>query len=301
MLTAQTNSSNEQQDSRARDLNMDARWWQLGSQVMLLLFGVLVRDFSIELAQVALTLAAAMATQAICSHAIKLPKTNLLSPLNTALSLALLLRSDTLWIHPLAASLSIASKFIIRFEDKHIFNPSVFGIIAMLTLTNEAWLSPGQWGHNVVMVFWFALLGLTVVRKVGRIDMTFGFLASLFGMKLIRILYLGDRFEVLLHQFDQGALIVFAFFMITDPKTTPNARIGRITFAFSAAAITFYLQHWHFLSSAPVYALAAVAPLVPLMDRVFPALRFNWNRGKEKNSAYPENRLRAPTSAGAFS
>jgi len=285
---------------------MDARWWQLGSQVMLLLFGVLIRDFSIEISQVILTFVAALASQKICTKLVGLPHANLLSPLNTALSLAILLRSDTLWIHPLAASLSIASKFTIRFRGKHIINPSVLGIIAMLTLTDEAWLSPGQWGHNVLMVFWFALAGLTVVRKVGRMDLTFGFLGALFLLKLGRIIYLGDRFEVLLHQFDQGALIVFAFFMITDPKTTPNARPGRILFASLAASITFYLQHWHYMSSAPVYALLMVAPLVPLMDHIFPALRFEWRKKPEQQPEQqpdpsPEPRLATQTSAGAFS
>ena len=137
--------------------------------------------------------------------------------------------------------------------------------------------------------------GIDRGEKVGRIDMTFGFLASLFVLKLTRILYLGDRFEVLLHQFDQ-ALIVFAFYDYR-PKTTPNARTGRLAFAFSADH-HLYLQHWHFMPSAPVYALAAVA-VVPIMDRVFPALRFRWNRGNEKVSVY-QDRLRAPTSAGAF-
>ena len=79
---------------------MDPRWWQLGSQVALLLFGVLIRDFSISISQVVLTFVAALVTQKLCAKAVGLPKTNLLSPLNTAFSLAILLRSDTLWLHP---------------------------------------------------------------------------------------------------------------------------------------------------------------------------------------------------------
>jgi Na+-transporting NADH:ubiquinone oxidoreductase subunit NqrB len=255
---------------------MDPRWWQLGSQVVLLVFGVLAQDHSIEISQIAFAIVAAMSTQFVCSKVVGLEKINLLSPLSTAFSLGILLRSDNLWIHPLAAFLSIGSKFTFRIKGDHFINPSVFGITAVLLLTDNAWFSPGHWGQNLILFFWIALISLTLIRRSTQADLTFSFLGALFIFQLVRILYLGDRFEVLLHQFEQGALMVFAFSMITDPKTTPMARTSRIIFASAAAGVTFYLQHWYFLAAAPVYALLAVAPLVPLMNHTFPALRFHW-------------------------
>ena len=70
------------------------------------------------------------------------------SILISAASLCLLLKTGHWWISVIAAFLTTASKYIFRFREKHIFNPSAFGIVATLLITNDAWLSPGQWGSN---------------------------------------------------------------------------------------------------------------------------------------------------------
>ena len=51
----------------------------------------------------------------------------------------------------LAAVVTIAGKFLIRVNGKHIFNPTNGGIVAMLLLTNQVWVSPGQWGAAGVL------------------------------------------------------------------------------------------------------------------------------------------------------
>ena len=70
---------------------------------------------------------------------------SLKSALITALGLSLLLRADHYTTMLLAGSLAILSKFLFQAERKHFFNPANFGIIAALLLTNDAWVSPGQW------------------------------------------------------------------------------------------------------------------------------------------------------------
>ena len=67
----------------------------------------------------------------------------------TALGLCLLLRGNSYQTMILAGSLAIASKFLFRWHGKHFFNPANFGIIAALILTNDAWVSPGQWGTDL--------------------------------------------------------------------------------------------------------------------------------------------------------
>jgi dipeptide/tripeptide permease len=70
-----------------------------------------------------------------------------------AMSLCLLLKTNDWYVSLLAAFLTVASKYVLRFNQKHIFNPSAFGIVATLLLTKDAWLSPGQWGSNAVIFF----------------------------------------------------------------------------------------------------------------------------------------------------
>src|SRR5574343_324058 len=100
----------------------DARYFQIGFQAVLLAAGVLLRDFSLLPLQMALALASAAATQAIWLRVFRLRGIGYLSPLITGFGLSLLLRADTLWLHPLVAMLAISSKFLVRIRGKHVFN-----------------------------------------------------------------------------------------------------------------------------------------------------------------------------------
>lgn len=51
-------------------------------------------------------------------------------------------------LRPELIGVAIASKFVFSFGEKHFFNPANFGIIFALLLTNNAWVSPGQWGED---------------------------------------------------------------------------------------------------------------------------------------------------------
>ncbi|HXU44670.1 MAG TPA: DUF2330 domain-containing protein, partial [Thermoanaerobaculia bacterium] len=91
-----------------------------------------------------------------------------------------------------------------------------------------------------------------------------------------RAAWLGQPAAIPLHQLSNGAFLIFAFFMISDPKTTPDSRAGRILFAglvaLGACFVTFVLYRPNGL----LYALAAGALLVPLLDRLLPGERFAW-------------------------
>jgi Na+-transporting NADH:ubiquinone oxidoreductase subunit NqrB len=69
---------------------------------------------------------------------------------------------------------------------------------------------------------------------------------------------------------------VFSFFMITDPRSTPDRRLGRILFAVSVAGLAYWLQFRWQLRPALFYALAVMSPLTPVIDRVLPTPRFAW-------------------------
>lgn len=74
-----------------------------------------------------------------------------------------------------------------------------------------------------------------------------------------------------------GSLLLFALFMITDPRTIPNARISRLIWAVSIALLTFILRNYFFVSTAVLWALIALAPLSILLDWIWTAPRFSWN------------------------
>ena len=199
------------------------------------------------------------------------------SALISAMSLCLLLKTNHWYTSLFAAFLTIASKYIFRIGGKHIFNPSGFGIVVTVLLTQDAWLSPGQWGNGIVLFFAVISFGTIVVTKVQKLDSSMAFLISFIGLLFIRQYWvLGWPMDYFIHSITTGSLLLFAFFMISDPKTSPNHPIARILWSTLIAIISFYLAAFHWVNNAPIFVLMALAPLVPLLDKIFKAPIFNW-------------------------
>ena len=190
--------------------------------------------------------------------------------------MSLLLRADHCTTIILAGSLAILSKFLFQVEHKHFFNPANFGIIAALILTGDAWVSPGQWGDDGWYALLFAGSGGMVLKRVGRWDTTAAFLGTYALLEAIRNIWLGWTWDVFCHRFMSGSLLLFALFMITDPRSIPNARISRVLWAGCIAILTFILQNKFFVPTAVFWALFTLSPLSVILDFIWSASRFSW-------------------------
>lgn len=218
--------------------------------------------------------------------------TSLKSALITALSLSLLLRADHYTTMIFAGSLAILSKFLFQIERKHFFNPANFGIIAALILTNDAWVSPGQWGEEGWYALLFAGTGGLVLQRVGRWDTTAAFLGVYALLEAIRNLWLGWTWDVFYHRLMSGSLLLFALFMITDPRSIPNARISRILWAGCIAILTFILRNQFFIPTSMFWALFILAPLSIILDFIWSASRFSWSdNSPQVEESLPEQGL----------
>lgn len=256
--------------------HLDPRLYQIVSLSTLLLYGLLFLHFDVSIWQIGITLSTALLTQYAGKRYFNLSSFDPRSPLISALSLCLLLRTNHLAIAAFAAFVAIASKFVIRWKHKHLFNPTNFALVVVLA-SGLAWISAGQWGQVAWFGFLIACLGGLVVTRAARADVTLAFLAFYVGLLMARALWLGDPLTIPLHQIESGTLLIFAFFMISDPKTTPDSRTGRIFFAFLVALAALSVQFMLFRPNGPLWGLIACAPLVPLLDRLFPGSRYDWS------------------------
>jgi len=257
---------------------LDPRLYQIASLSTLLLYGLIWLHFDISVIQIAVTLGTALLTQYAGTRFYNnLPAFDPKSPLISALSLCLLLRTDHLEVAALAAVVAIGSKFVIRWKDKHVFNPTNLALVVMIG-SGLGWISPGQWGQVAWFGFLIACLGSLVVTRAARADVTLAFLSFYVGLLIARALWLGDPLTIPLHQIESGALLIFAFFMISDPKTTPDSRTGRIIYALFVTLAAIYVQFGLFRPNGPLWGLIACAPFVPLIDRLLPAVRYDWSR-----------------------
>lgn len=210
----------------------------------------------------------------------------------TALSLSLLLRADHWTTIVMAGSLAIGSKFLFQVKGKHFFNPANFGIIAALLLTNDAWVSPGQWGDDGWYALLFAGTGGLVLNRVGRWDTTAAFLGIYALLEAIRNLWLGWTWDVYFHRLMSGSLLLFALFMITDPRSIPNARSSRLIWATCIAVLTFILRNQFFISTAVFWALFALAPLSIVLDFIWSDSRFAWSQTSPEVEIYEADKSR---------
>lgn len=307
-------------------VNSDARHWQILALSGLFSISYLTSDFGAKPLNLLLALFGALSVQLVGTILINLRKARLRkgaregdtgnhwmrgnfrggmsaawngyqwkSAMITALSLSILLRATSPWFWLAAGMIAIGTKFLIRYRGKHIFNPACIGIVViMLVFGREAWVSPGQWGQAPLLAGYALALAALVLSSAKRLDIALSFLGTFAAILVARAIWLGDPMTIPLHQLSSGALLVFSFFMITDPRSTPDSRIGRILFAISVAGLAAWFMIGPNVRGAPLMALAALAFLTPVLDRFFPTHRFQWKskEGRPYETETPRRGLR---------
>lgn len=256
----------------------DPRYYQIIVLSLLLTYGITALDFGIHWQNALLIVSTALAVQFIGTRYASLPRFDPLSPLITSMSLTLLLRTDTLWLAAIAAALAIGSKFLLRYQGKHIFNPANFALVTLMLLSDHAWVSSGQWGSTATSAFALACLGFLVLTRARRAETTIAFIIIYAAMLFGRAIWLDDPLSIPLHQVQNGALLIFAFFMISDPKTTPNTAIGRVLYAGLVAGVAYTIQFIYYQPNGPILALIMCAPAVPLIDSLLRGRIYRWEK-----------------------
>jgi Na+-transporting NADH:ubiquinone oxidoreductase subunit NqrB len=249
---------------------IDPRFIQIATLSGLLLASLHL-ETGVSVAQGCVTIVAALAAQTLLGA-----RRDWRSAAITGLSLTILLRSHAPLVWLLAGVLAVVSKRLIRVGDKHVFNPACFAIVAMLTASGAAWVSPGQWGALAWGAAALTCAAGLVLSRAGRVDTAAAFLAAYTALLAARCAWLGDPWTIPLHQMQSGALLIFTFFMITDPRSTPNSSAGRVIFAMAVALLAYELQFRWQVRTGLFYALFIISPMTPLLDRLLPSARFTW-------------------------
>ena len=254
----------------------DPRLYQIVVLSGLLFYGSLYLHLDIMPMALGVAVCLTLTTQAIATRTWHWRDFEAKSALISALSLTLLTRTDSLLWLGLAAVIAISSKFLIRVNGKHLFNPTNIALVVCLLCTDAVWVSPGQWGQTAFLGLFLGCLGIIVVTRARRADITFTFLAAYGGLSLCRALWLGDPLALVAHQLENGALLIFAFFMISDPKSTPDSRAGRVIFAILVATTALVLRFGYHEPNGLLFALALCAPVVPVLDKIMAGPRYLW-------------------------
>jgi Na+-translocating ferredoxin:NAD+ oxidoreductase RnfD subunit len=184
----------------------------------------------------------------------------------SGISVGMLVRSPELWPYALCSAIAIVSKYLIRVDGRHIWNPSNLGIVAMLVLAADtvAGLSV-QWGNTLLPMATVWLFGAVIIHSLGRFHITLTYVVSFVVFAAVRASLTGHPFLSEVAPLTGPMYQLYIFFMITDPKTTVRTRRGQIVVAFLIAAAEAVMRLMQFVH-APYYALFIVGPVANLIE-----------------------------------
>jgi Na+-transporting NADH:ubiquinone oxidoreductase subunit NqrB len=205
---------------------------------------------------------------------------NVQSAYITGISLALLIkpRADLLWPFALGGFLAIASKYMLQYRGRHLWNPSNFAIsLLVLVAPASVAILSHQWGNDLATnaVIW--CFGLLIAARVGMLHVTLTYVACFVALALGRSLISGGPLLAEVAPLTGPMYQLFIFFMITDPKTTVSTTRGRMVVAAAVAAAETAIRlagdfHVAALSALypapPILALAIVGPVANVIDLV---------------------------------
>ena len=197
------------------------------------------------------------------------------------------------WIFAGTAAVAILSKHLIRFRGHHFLNPSNFGLVLCFVLLGATRAAPLAfwWGPispwlalalGIILVGAFAILsrlhllsiavtfwvtfaaGIAVIAASGHEMTARWHLGPITGFEFWRVVVLSPE------------VMIFLFFMITDPKTTPKGSVGRRVYAVSVALLSVLLiapQTTEFWTKVALLgALTLVCAARPVVEALAPRL-----------------------------
>lgn len=204
----------------------------------------------------------------------------------SGISVGILLRSPEFWPYAMCAAISIASKYVIRVNGRHLWNPSNLGIVCMLLLVpNYVATLSVQWDNKIwaMLVIW--TVGSLIVYRLKRFHICATYISFFVLYAGLRALLSHDSATLTARFYQEVAPItgpmyqLFIFFMITDPKTTVHSKWGQMLVAFLVATCECLFRSYGMFASpaasslgeivashAPYFALTLMGPSANLVE-----------------------------------
>ena len=249
------------------------RWFSLENRFVpplfitaILLIGHLTFGILESYTKTLLSIFAAILTELLLGRLVNGKWPHVASAYITGISVGILIRSPAFWPYALCSVIAITSKYVIRLKNRHLWNPSNFGICAMLFLAAESVTTLSiQWGNNLAAMIVIWSLGSIIIWRLHRFHICAVYVLSFLVFAVLRAWIVGDPIVSELSPITGPEYQLFIFFMITDPKTTVRSKMGQRVVAFSVAAVEMVLR-LHSSIYAPLYALFIVGPIALLIE-----------------------------------
>jgi Na+-translocating ferredoxin:NAD+ oxidoreductase RnfD subunit len=269
--------------------NLPARWWDRLSKVdprYLIAFLITLVLVAAQLRyhmlgsydRLVVALGVCVAVEALLSWFDRGKVVNLLSAYISGISLTLLVKPQggSLWPFALGGFLAISSKYVLRYRENHLWNPTNFAVAALLLLApDRVSVLSHQFGNDLTtnLVIW--IFGLIIVARVGVLHITLTYVVSFLVLNTLRAVALGQPVLAEIAPITGPMYQLFVFFMITDPRTIVRGRRRQVVVAILIAVMETLIRFasdkgWPLptaFNAAPAFlALALVGPIAKWID-----------------------------------
>jgi enediyne biosynthesis protein E5 len=249
-----------------RSFGIDKRYLAPILVTIVLVVGQLTFGFLESWSRTLLAIATAMGVELALGRLFSGKWPHLASAYISGISVGMLVRSPEMWPYALCSAISITSKYVIRMDGRHLWNPSNLGVVAMLVLAADkvAGLSV-QWGNNLLPMVVVWAFGTVIINALGRFHITLTYVVSFLAFSVLRAAVTGHPWLAEVAPITGPMYQLFIFFMITDPKTSVHPKWAQCLVAFLVAAMEAVLRLFQFVH-APYYALFVVGPAANLVE-----------------------------------
>jgi len=273
----------------AQERNALVRWWERASKIdprYLIAFLITLVLLAAQLRyhmlgsydRLVVALGMCVLTESLLSWFDRGKVVNLLSAYISGISLTLLIKPQggALWPFVLGGFLAISSKYVLRYRDNHLWNPTNFAVAALLLLApDRVSVLSHQFGNDLTtnLVIW--TFGLIIAARVGVLHITLTYVASFLLLNSVRATLLGQPVLPEIAPITGPMYQLFVFFMITDPRTVVRGRRRQIVVAILIAVMETLIRFasdkgWPIPTAfnvAPAFlALALVGPVAKWLD-----------------------------------
>jgi enediyne biosynthesis protein E5 len=184
----------------------------------------------------------------------------------SGISAGILIRSPFWWPYFFTSFISILSKYVLRLKGRHIWNPTNFGVSAMVLLAPATvTVLSIQWGNAVAPMAVIWLLGAVIVWRVGRAHISATYVIAFLLFSFVRSVVTGIPWLAAVAPITGPMYQLFIFFMITDPKTTVRSKFGQCVVVVIVAFVEMLMRLAEILY-APFYALFLVGSIAMIVE-----------------------------------
>src|SRR5712692_4421143 len=188
-----------------------------------------------------------------------------LSAFISMMSIGLLLNySHNYYLLFLPVFFTIVSKYVLTFRGRHIFNPSLFGLVCALVLGRGLYSSAPayQWGGSWALVaFMITAACALFLFRIGRTALIASFLCLYALQTLLRGYILRDHLPMetlILGTLTSARFYLFTFYMLPDPKTSPSGKWQQVGKSFVIVLVDLWFHTVESLNTL-FYALFLVS------------------------------------------